>query len=58
MVVSNAVTNGNPVHGQSYVEAPGGCVRGRVEGVCKNVSEVCPAYVVCQDVCWLLTVCQ
>ena len=28
MVVSNAVTNGNPVHGQSNMEASGGCVRG------------------------------
>ena len=38
VVVSNAVTNGNPVHGQSNMEAPGGCVRGRVSGVCEDVS--------------------
>ena len=44
VVVSNAVTNGNPVHGQSNMEAPGGCVRG-VSRVC----EVVP--VVCQEVC-------
>ena len=30
VVVSNAVTNGNPVHGQSNNEAPGGYVRGHV----------------------------
>ena len=44
VVVSNAVTNGNPGHGQSNMEAPGGCVRGRVSRVCVRTSLgcVCP----------------
>ena len=37
MVVSNAVTNGIPVHGQSNMEAPGGCVKGRVCSVYEGV---------------------
>ena len=43
VVVSNAVTNGNPVYGLSNMEAPGGCVKGCVQGVCEDVSVVCPA---------------
>ena len=47
VVVSNAVTNGNPVHGQSNMEAPGGCVKGRVSRVCLGC--VCPR--LCINVC-------
>ena len=42
VVVSNAVTNGNPVHGQSNMEALGGCVKVHVRSV-YEVSLVCPA---------------
>ena len=38
VVVSNAVTNGNPVHGQSNMEAPGVCVYEHLWGV----SGACP----------------
>ena len=54
VVMSNAVTNGNPVHGQSNMEAPGGCVRGRVCSMCMGVSLGCVRGVsrvwVCEDI--------
>ena len=51
VVVSNAVTNGNPVHGQSNMEAPGECVRGRVSRVCVWMSLVCVRPRLCIKVC-------
>ena len=40
VVVSNAVTNGNPALGQSNMEALGGCVKVRVRSVYEGVSGV------------------
>ena len=71
MVVSNAVTNGNPVHGQSNMEAPGGCVRGCLGCVCgcvcgtpslgcasKSVLVVVSYHSVCVGKCLITRLCS
>ena len=51
MVVSNAVANRNPVHGQSNMEAPGGCVKGHVSRVCVRTSLGCLRPRLCITMC-------